>query len=135
MPAAKFDVESTEPTEPAVAHLDQPSAEQHDGSTLNNTALHRSDVQAKLRNPLIGMSEADVLADVDRFVEARGLQEERKAFRRGALVARVQHREDGFEAIGSLPENEKQILRDEITHRWRQPFKLYFLCVLCAGMF
>lgn len=135
MPAPKVDVESTDPSSD---HLDRGSAEQHDGSTLNDTpaaaaAVAKPDVQAKLRNPLIGMSEAEVLADADQFVERRGLQDEREAFRKGALVARVQHRENGFEGIESLPEEEKQILRDEITHRWRQPFKLYFLCILCAG--
>ena len=135
MPAPKVDVESPDPSDPTIGHHERGSAEQHDGSTLNDTVggAAKSEVQAKLRNPLIGMSEADVLADADRFVDARGLQDSREIFRKGALVARVQHRDDGFETIDSLPEEEKQILRDEIVHRWRQPFKLYFLCILCAG--
>ena len=134
MPPAKVDVEAPEHSESP----DRVSLEHDDGATLNepvgNGAVQvKFEVQAKLRNPLIGMSEADVLADADKFVEARGLQAEREAFRKGALVARVQHRDNGFESITDLPENDKQILRDEITHKWRQPFKLYFLCILCAG--
>ncbi|KAI0021672.1 hypothetical protein F4780DRAFT_274995 [Xylariomycetidae sp. FL0641] len=88
---------------------------------------------AKLRNPLDGMSAAAVLADVDAFVEARGLGAHREAFRKGALVARVQQKPDGFESVPELSEVEKTVLREETTHRWRQPFMLYFLCALCAG--
>lgn len=90
-------------------------------------------VQKKLRNPLEGMTEEDCLADVDRWVEARGLGEHRETFRKGGLVARVQFENDGFERVGLLNDADKQILRDEITHKWRHPFALYFLCVLCAG--
>lgn len=95
---------------------------------------HHSDA-ALLRNPLAGMSPADVLADVDAFVDEKGLQAYRDEFHKGALLARVAMRPTGFESIpdSSLPEDDKVVLREEITHRWRQPFMLYFLVVLCAG--
>merc|ERR1712000_554768 len=35
--------------------------------------------------------------------------------------------------IDMLTEEEKGTLRKEETHRWHQPFALYFLCTLCAG--
>ncbi|KAK6907924.1 hypothetical protein I203_101925 [Kwoniella mangroviensis CBS 8507] len=88
---------------------------------------------ATLNNPLDGMSAEEVLRDVDTFVEEKGLSEHRELFRRGALLARVAQREGGFEEVSEIPEDEKKILREEITHRWRQPFMLYFLAVLCAG--
>ena len=90
-------------------------------------------VAAKLRNPLAGMSEAEVLAEVDAFVNERGLQDSREAFHKGALVARMNQTEDGFERVAALSEAEKVILRDEVRNRWRQPKMLYFLCALCAG--
>lgn len=99
-------------------------------SAVGDTKVNHA---AKLRNPLTGMSDEDVLADVDRFTEERGLTEHREAFRKGALVARHNDREDAFEDIAALSEDEKEYLRTEITHKWRQPFQLYFLVVLCAG--
>lgn len=86
-----------------------------------------------LRNPLAGMTRAELLADVDSFVEARGLQEHREDFRKGALVAQVNNTPGAFEKIDMVTEDEKAVLRKEETSRWHQPFALYFLCTLCAG--
>lgn len=96
-------------------------------------ATKGTSVQRKLKNPLEGLTEDEVIADVDRFVESRGMQEHRDTFRKGGLVARVQYEQSGFEKIGLLNDGDKQILRDEVNHKWRHPFRLYFLCVLCAG--
>ena len=95
--------------------------------------VRQPSVAALLRNPLAGKSEEEVLADVDAWVEEKGLQDSREAFRKGALIARVNQREDGFESMKALSEHEKDLLRHEITHRWSQPFMLYFLVILCAG--
>jgi hypothetical protein len=86
-----------------------------------------------LRNPLAGKTAADVLRDVDEFVDQKGLQHERETFQKGALLARVNQRPDGFESVTAVSEEEKEMLRHEIKHRWSQPFMLYFLVVLCAG--
>ncbi|KAH9886117.1 hypothetical protein F4778DRAFT_759067 [Xylariomycetidae sp. FL2044] len=116
MPAAKVDEEAVE----------------HRASHAS-TVPQKTDIAAKLRNPLDGMSEAEVIADADKFVDAKGLEAHRESFRKGALVARVQQKADGFESVSILSESEKTVLREEITHRWRQPKMLYFLCSLCAG--
>jgi hypothetical protein len=79
------------------------------------------------------MTEEAVLADVDAWVVEKGLTEYQDSFRKGALISRVGQREDGFEYVNQLTEDEKNILRYEITHRWSHPFMLYFLVVLCAG--
>ena len=98
-----------------------------------SVATRKASVAALLRNPLTGMSEEECLGDVDNFVEERGLHEYREAFRKGALLARVNQRPDGFEYVSSLSEDEKEVLRREVTKRWSQPFMLYFLVILCAG--
>lgn len=69
---------------------------------------------ALLRNPLAGMSEEDVIADVDDFIETRGLSEHREVFRKGALLARVNGREEGFEDVTQISEDEKNMLRHEV---------------------
>lgn len=93
----------------------------------------QASVAAKLRNPLAGLSEQQVLSDVDEWCERLGLQAHQDSFRKGALVARVSQREDGFEYIDQLSSEEKDALRHEVQHRWSQTFTLYFLVVLCAG--
>lgn len=93
----------------------------------------RASTAALLRNPLLGYSHSELMADVDAFTEKYGLNEHRDSFRRGALVAQASNRPNGFETITELSEEEKAVLRKEVTHRWDQPFMLYFLGLLCAG--
>lgn len=134
MPAPKVDDE-------AIAHEEKrpsPSSGssndgQYDDPALHGGAQRQASVTAKLTNPLIGMTEDDVIADADMFVDQRGLSEHREHFRKGALLARVQNRPNGFERIGILSDEEKGWMRHEDNHRWSQPFMLYFLVVLCAG--
>ncbi|KIV94884.1 hypothetical protein PV10_02605 [Exophiala mesophila] len=99
----------------------------------NSFRVRQPSVSAQLRNPLAGKTEADVLRDVDLFIEEKGLQDHADEFRKGALLARVINRDGGFEQIAQINEDEKAVLRHEIQHRWSQPFMLYFLVVLCAG--
>lgn len=121
-----------------------PSSSDNDdnSATIRNRNEHQeyqpdrqrqASVAAKLRNPLMGMSEQEVLADADKFVDEKGLQDHRDAFHKGALLARVIQEPDGFESVAALSEDEKHGLRKEVSHRWSQPFQLYFLVVLCAG--
>lgn len=98
-----------------------------------SVASRKASVAAKLQNPLTGMSEADCIADVDQWCVDKGLQEHQAVFRKGALLARVNQRADGFEYVDALSEEEKAALREEVGSRWSQPFMLYFLVVLCAG--
>lgn len=104
-----------------------------ENATRRESAVRQASVAAKLHNPLAGLSVEAVIADVDAWVVEKGLQEHQDAFRKGALIARVGQREDGFEYVDQLSEEEKDVLRYEITHRWSHPFMLYFLVVLCAG--
>ena len=129
MPPAKADVEAP-PHEEGVRN---PSVSNtHDGSTVNGDDASPASA-AKLRNPLVGMSETEVLADVDAFVGQRGLSEYKDVFRKGALAAQMSQSDDGFEQVSALSEEDKTSLREEITHKWRQPTMLYMLCCLCAG--
>jgi hypothetical protein len=97
------------------------------------SAPRKASVAARLRNPLTGFTEEQVLADVETWCAEKGLTSDLDSFRKGALIARVGQRDDGFEYVNILSEEEKDWLRHEATHRWSQPFMLYFLVVLCAG--
>ncbi|PSN64692.1 plastidic glucose transporter 4 [Corynespora cassiicola Philippines] len=138
MPPQKPDIEATEP---------EISSHGTSKSSLNNAqfnenaerresvndATRKSSVAARLRNPLAGMTEQAVLDDVDIWCQEKGLTQYQDEFRKGALIARVGQRDDGFEYVSQLTEDERALLRHETTHRWDQPFMLYFLVILCAG--
>ncbi|GME61081.1 Sugar/inositol transporter [Neofusicoccum parvum] len=137
MPPPHVDEEAVEPKTNApfssASSADSKSAGDGNQHLEHGDAQRQPSVAALLRNPLAGRTEEDVLAEVDEWVEEKGLQDSREAFRKGALLARVQQRDDGFESVSALSDSEKDLLRHEIKHRWSQPFMLYFLVILCAG--
>jgi hypothetical protein len=131
MPAPRVDIESPDQD---VVRNDSSSHDEkaapRKGSVLDG---RRVSTAALLRNPLAGMTTEEILADVDGFVEQRGLSEHREVFRKGALLAQVNNTPGAFEQIDILSEDEKGFLRREEANKWDQPFQLYFLCLLCAG--
>lgn len=137
MPPRRLDIEATDPdssssNKPSINDIDH--AEHADLRRASvASATRKASVAVLLRNPLTGMSEEEVIHDVNAWVTDKGLSEYEDEFQKGALVARVGQREDGFEYVSQLSEEEKALLRHEVTHRWDHPFMLYFLVVLCAG--
>jgi hypothetical protein len=67
------------------------------------------------------------MADVEQFAAENGLTDMIPLLRKGALVAQSPH---AFEQIPELDEAERQALRNEVTHRWRNPRILYFTIIL-----
>ena len=49
--------------------------------------------------------------------------------KRGALVAQDP---PSFENVEGLEVEEKEALRNEVLHKWRQPSSLYFTVILCS---
>lgn len=124
----KYDSSSDDNRHAPRQHIEFDGADRRESVTSR-----KASVAAKLRNPLTGMSEEDCIADVDQWCEDKGLSEYQAVFRKGALLARVNQRSDGFEYLDAISEGEKAALREEVEKRWSQPFMLYFLVVLCAG--
>ncbi|KAK7043468.1 hypothetical protein R3P38DRAFT_2510089, partial [Favolaschia claudopus] len=77
---------------------------------------------AKLANPLHGISREQLLRDVERFAEEKNLKHLLPELRKGALVAQDPR---SFESIDILEEEDKYHLRRETTHRYSQTFTLY----------
>lgn len=48
---------------------------------------------------------------------------------KGALVAKDP---PAFESVPGLTEDEKEAIRNEVLHKWRQPKSLYFTIILCS---
>jgi hypothetical protein len=88
--------------------------------TQNNTG--------EIKNPLAGIPKQQLLANVESFAQKYKFSaDEIPLLCKGALVA--QNPAD-FENIPELDEFDRKSLRDEITHRWKHPWALYFTIVL-----
>lgn len=69
------------------------------------------------------------MRDVEEFAHEYSLQDIAPLLKKGALVAQ---NPGEFENVEGLEEDEKEALRDEVIHKWRQPKALYFTVVLCS---
>lgn len=70
-----------------------------------------------------------MLQNVSDFAQEAGLVEHTALLQRGALVAQDP---PAFEQISELEEPEREALRNEVLHKWRQPKALYLTVILCS---
>ncbi|THH30437.1 hypothetical protein EUX98_g3739 [Antrodiella citrinella] len=87
------------------------------------------DINAKLANPLSGIPKDQLMDDGAAFAKERNLGHLQDIFRKAALVAQDP---TSFESIEDLDEEDRIVLRREVTHRWHQPWELYYLVILCS---
>ncbi|KAL8677138.1 MAG: hypothetical protein Q9186_006413 [Xanthomendoza sp. 1 TL-2023] len=95
---------------------------------LEAVSLNRN-VTARIQNPLAGIPLATLLKNVEDFAAEVGLSEQTALLQKGALVAQDP---PAFEQVEQLDEFEKDALRNEVLHKWRQPWALYFTVILCS---
>ena len=69
------------------------------------------------------------MQDAANFAKTHGLGHLEEEFQKGALIAQDP---TIFESLPQLNEEDKVILRRELTHRWEQPLQLYYLVILCS---
>ncbi|GKT89028.1 hexose transporter [Colletotrichum tofieldiae] len=89
-------------------------------------------IEAKIKNPLEGIGYDQLMRDVDVFCQEHGLQEEITVFRKGALVAQDPENYENIGGAEALDEAEITALREEVTHKWRLPKKLYLTIITCS---
>jgi hypothetical protein len=68
-----------------------------------------------------------LLADVEEFAAEYQLQDILPYLRKGALVAQ---NPAGIDRISELDDADRQVLREEVTHKWKHPRILYFTIIL-----
>ncbi|KAL0581833.1 hypothetical protein V5O48_000201 [Marasmius crinis-equi] len=88
-----------------------------------------NNVNAKIQNPLHGIPKGKLLTQVEEFCRERGLEEDVELFKKGALIAQ---NPKAFEELEELTEEDRTLLRREVTHKWSQPRSLYYTVVLCS---
>ncbi|KAF5386171.1 hypothetical protein D9615_002387 [Tricholomella constricta] len=100
-------------------------------SSFSEKTPYRSteNINAKLANPLLGLSQAKLIADGERFAKSHNLGYLSELFQKGALVAQDPL---AFDSLPLLTDEDKEALRHEITHKWSQPRMLYYLVILCS---
>lgn len=86
-------------------------------------------VNALLVNPLSGFTDEELDAQGREFAKRHELGYLEEEFAKGAIIARDP---TIFEELPMLSAEDKNTLRMEITHKWRQPKDLYFLVIACS---
>jgi hypothetical protein len=87
-------------------------------------------VAGEIRNPLRGIPREQLLDDVTNYHHGQALREEiLPLLKMGALVAQNPAQ---FEQLADLDEEEKHVLREEVTHRWKHPWALYYTIILSS---
>ena len=92
-------------------------------------AVPRDKLNAMFENPLGGIPREQLFADVDRFCTENNLTQYQETFRKGALVAQDP---SGYQHLDLLSDDEKRVLKEEHTHKWRHPKQLYYLVIMCS---
>lgn len=84
--------------------------------------------EGDIQNPLIGIPRAELIEMVTKFQKDKGLPEDiLPLLQKGALVAQDPA---GFEEMADLDAADKTALRDEVLHRWKHPWALYYTIIL-----
>ncbi|KAJ5993314.1 hypothetical protein N7451_009038 [Penicillium sp. IBT 35674x] len=100
-----------------------------DAEAQGRLGSYNQNVNARILNPLAGVSKNDLFNRVSRFCQEYGFQDHVETFQKGALVAQNQK---GFEDLPELTEEDKYYLKRETTHKWHLPKALYFSIALCS---
>lgn len=70
-----------------------------------------------------------MVKNVEDFAKDNDFNDMTPLLVRGALVAKDP---PAFESVPGLTEPEKEAIRNEVLHKWRQPRSLYFTIILCS---
>ena len=100
----------------------------------SDASIHQIDTvgehaNAKLANPLEGVPQDRLLANAARFADAHGLGHLELEFKKGAMLAQEPL---CYENNPMFTEDDRAVLRRELTHRWAQPTQLYYLVIMCS---
>ena len=83
----------------------------------------------RIKNPLLGIPEPQLMADVERFAREKELTDILPLLKRGALCAQ---NPTAFEDVKGLSPDELEVLRYEVTHKWKHPLALYVTIITCS---
>lgn len=98
--------------------------------------VHRANTRTLQKDPLAGLTNAELKDDARRLAQAWSLESHMDAFEKGALLAKVQNDDYGFDALEELNTDERDFLKFEVERTaWSLPLLQWLqaaLCALCA---
>ncbi|KAB8290873.1 hypothetical protein EYC80_008510 [Monilinia laxa] len=117
---------------PDVAHTDEKvhagtHVEDNQGKGRIDLTQLSANTTGEIRNPLIGIPKHQLLQDVEAFATKHGISDILPILTKGALVAQSPHHAD---KITELDDEDRRVLIEEVTHRWKHPKVLYMTIVL-----
>lgn len=80
-------------------------------------------------NPLANIPREKLIQDVEQFCAEFGLQEYLQTFIKGALISQ---NPSAALSLPELSEEDRYHLERETTHKWSQPWQLYFMASMCS---
>ncbi|PHH89149.1 hypothetical protein CDD83_6600 [Cordyceps sp. RAO-2017] len=112
----------------AFAHDDGAAAADDRENQRRRLSQLTDNVAGEIRNPLSGLPRDVLLENVARFHREKGLPADiLPLLNKGALVAQDPA---GYLDLDDLDEHDKRALREEVTHRWKHPWPLYYTIIL-----
>jgi len=72
------------------------------------------------------------MSRAETFAQEKGLTEYIPVLRKGALVAQNPAEYEHIDGDEKLTDEEKEILKKEVEHKWRLPWKLYLTIITCS---
>ncbi|KAH7882036.1 hypothetical protein F5I97DRAFT_1817787 [Phlebopus sp. FC_14] len=88
-----------------------------------------ANADAKLSNPLRGIPYDRLMTDVEVFAQERGLTHILTDLQKGALIAQDPESYNRYDIYG---DEDKRILREEVTHKWKQTGMLYYMVIMAS---
>ncbi|KAI1825696.1 hypothetical protein F4861DRAFT_161772 [Xylaria intraflava] len=119
-----------------VSHIEVQDGNADKVAGLDEGHRKRLEASAKLENPLAGLTPDELAQRGEDFCKQHGItgEDDIRAFRFGAMIAGNSNK---YDTIEGLTANERKVLDEEITHKWRNPPMLYAvitICSLCAAV-
>ncbi|KAL0465138.1 hypothetical protein QR685DRAFT_539440 [Neurospora intermedia] len=105
------------------------------GSHIEQTSSNLEanvNLEAKLKNPLEGLSRVELLSRVETFCAEKNLTEHLPLFRKGALIAQSPDNYASISGPEALDDEEKAVLLREVEHKWRLPARLFLTIATCS---
>ncbi|CAG8919118.1 unnamed protein product [Penicillium salamii] len=84
-------------------------------------------IAGEIKNPLAGIPHDELMANVTAYATEYDLENILPLLKKGALVAQSPA---GIDGLAELDDNDRRIINEEQTHRWKHPFALYYTIIL-----
>lgn len=105
------------------------SAENLESTKRSPTDVNMEKLSAAFENPLAGIPREQLMKDVETFCKQFNLMEHIEDFKKGALISQSP---ENAQSLEQLSAEDKTTLEREHTHRWTQPWQLYWLASECS---